>query len=751
MNRNNRKRSPSFFTDEDRRRQKREGVMILGIIAAVAILTYVEHRVVHFGADIPVSNAILMFILINISLLLLVLLIFLVFRNLVKLLYDRRRKVMGFQLRTRLAMAFVMLTLLPTTVLFFFSMSFITISIKFWFDVNVEAALEHSLDIGQQVYAKIEDTNRFCLEKISVDIIDQELLGPDKQLALSHFIQNAVTANRLQAVEIYSDSFHRTALAVSPERSGLAPKAISADHFQKVASPRHFVTLFQSSTAGELVRSIATLPFGIDRMAADGFVVVTDMIAGNLENDLAVISRGVQGYRQMKMIKGPYQLTYYIALSIVALLVVFCAVWFGFYLAKTISIPIQELAEGTRRVAGGDLDVTIDLVAGDEIGLLVNSFNKMTQDLRESRDQLERSARMLRLQNVEIEERRQFMEVVLKHVSAGVITLDSNGCITTMSQSAEKMLNLQAEALLNKKYLDLLDGQQLQFAKDIQADLDRTKNGFIERPVRVTINERLRSFLLHINSLTDEAKNPLGSVIVFDDLTEIEKAQRIAAWREVARRIAHEVKNPLTPITLSAQRLKRKYAHQIDEPVFTECVQMIIDHVGLIRNLVNEFSAYAKFPSVNPKASALAPVILETVSLYREGHPSVVFNVQIPDDLPELSLDHQQMKQAMINLVDNAISAIKSDGSIEITVTHDPILKLIRIEVADNGPGISDEEKIRLFEPYFSTKQSGMGLGLTIVNSIVADHFGMIQVQDNYPRGAKFVIELPSYDVGVQS
>jgi two-component system nitrogen regulation sensor histidine kinase NtrY len=233
-------------------------------------------------------------------------------------------------------------------------------------------------------------------------------------------------------------------------------------------------------------------------------------------------------------------------------------------------------------------------------------------------------------------------------------------------------------------------------------------------------------------------------VMVVDDLTELEKAQRMAAWREVARRIAHEVKNPLTPITLSAQRLQRKYGEIINESVFNECTQMIVNHVKLIRNLVNEFSTFARFPTADPKPCQLTPILEETVALYREGHTEVHFVIDIEEPLPNLNLDQQQIKQAFINLVDNAIAAIKNKGTISIIVIHDPILKLVRLEISDDGTGISDETKIRLFEPNFSTKKSGMGLGLTIVNSIITDHNGMIRVQDNQPKGAKFVIELPT-------
>jgi len=200
----------------------------------------------------------------------------------------------------------------------------------------------------------------------------------------------------------------------------------------------------------------------------------------------------------------------------------------------------------------------------------------------------------------------------------------------------------------------------------------------------------------------------------------------------------------LTPISLSAQRLKRKYSEQINQPVFDECTQTITDHVELIRNLVDEFSSFAKFPTANPKPCDLPPIIEETLALYKEGHQTINFKFNIIDDIPLLNLDRQQIKQAMINLMENAIASIKNDGSILITLTHDQILKIVRLEVSDNGAGISDEDKTRLFEPYFSTKKAGMGLGLTIVSTIVSDHNGMIRVQDNRPRGAKFIIEFPA-------
>ena len=729
--------------DADSKRRRREGILIIVIILVVALLTFVETRTIRFGADIPVSNAILMFTLININLLLLILLIFLVFRNLVKLLYDRRRKVMGAKLRTRLVVAFIVLTIVPTGVLFFFSINFITSSIEFWFNVPVEQALENSLRVGGKVYDRVEDNNLFFLERISYQIKAKKLLDPKKEKALSQYIKVVQREFNLDGVEVYGANTQRLSFSLAPELGNEDVGLVSAENLQKETSGTGVRSITQEIPYGELIKTIGTIPFGVKASEAGGFVVVTILIPPDLYQNLQSISDGFEEYQQIKLYKKPVQITYFISLSIVALLVLFCAIWFGFYLAKTISIPIRDLAEGTRRVAEGELSFTIGSVADDEIGSLVNSFNKMTRDLRTSREQLELSARKLRDQNIEIEEKRHYMEFVLKNVSAGVVTLDANGMVSTINKSAEKMLGVKSEEVLNKSFDKMLTVQNKDLAAEIMENLSLTRDASIEVALKLIIEGRPRSFLITVSALRDDTGQHMGIVMVFDDLTELEKGQRMAAWREVARRIAHEVKNPLTPITLSAQRLKRKYSQQLGESVFEECTQIIIDQVDLIRNLVNEFSSFARFPSANPKPCDLVPTIEETIALYREGHPNIKFEIQNTDDIPPLNLDRQQIKQALINLIDNAIGAITQAGIISFAVSHDPILKRIRIEVADNGPGISNEDKTRLFEPNFSTKKTGMGLGLTIVSTIIADHNGVISVQDNIPNGAKFVIELP--------
>ena len=719
-------------------------IIIAAILVVVALMTYAQNKLIHFGANFPISNTILMFTMTNINLLLLILMIFLVFRNLVKLLYDRRRKVMGSKLRTRLVIAFVSLTLIPASVMFFFSMGFITTSIDFWFNVPVEQALENSLHVGRQIYGITENSNAFYLERAAHQIKARKLLDTPKAKELLQYIEVVQRSFNLDAVEVYDTHARRIAQSIARDLNAQLFQPVSLEQLRKEFYPKSVSSFSQVISKGEVIRTVGPIPFGVKPVEAEAFLVLTVIIPPYLSENMASISRGFEEYQQIKLLKKPIQISYYITLSVVGLLVVFCAVWFGFYLAKSISIPIKELAEGTRRVAEGDLSFQIGPVGDDEIGSLVDSFNKMTHDLRLNRDQLELTSNKLREQNIEIEEKRQYMEIVLKNVSTGVVTLDESGFITTINKSAEKMLNISAAQVVGKNHVRLLKARYLTMAEKIIHGFKGIHNDSVELPLRVTIDGRPRSFMLHVSSLKNDSGRHIGIVVVFDDLTELEKAQRTAAWREVARRIAHEVKNPLTPITLSAQRLKRKYSRLIQEPVFDECTQMIIDHVDIIRNLVNEFSSFARFPSANPKPGEILPIIEETVALYREGHTAVRFEIRKSGIIPVINLDREQIKRAMINLVDNAVAAIHSDGAITISLSHEAAQKRVRVEVADTGHGISDDDKTRLFEPDFSTKVTGMGLGLAIVNTIVMDHHGTIRAEDNHPRGARFIFELPA-------
>lgn len=728
---------------ERRSRRKKEGVLILVILAIVVSLTMVETRISPLGKDFPLSSTVLMFILININLLLLLTLLLLVFRNLAKLYYEKKNNILGSKLKTRLTTAFITLALLPTTVLFFFSLQFISKSIAFWFNAPVEQTLESSLAVGQKLYEYIEEKNEFFAKRAAFQIDSRSLVLPENQTQLTRYTQVILRAFNRHAVEVYTPDAKRISLSLASELEPLYFGLLTTADLTKIPDKKLSTTIYQAIEEGEFLRTVCTIPFGLDPSKAQGFIVVTTLISPDLSENLKAILKGFEDYQQLKLTKRPVQISYYIALSIVALLVIFCAIWFGFQMAKSITIPIMKFAEGTQRITDGDLDYQIDFQTDDELGTLIKSFNSMTRQLATGRQQIALSGELLKQQYAELEKSRQYTEIVLKHISAGVISIDNAGTITTINKAAESMLAIKSTHILNKNYRQVVKGDYLAIAEKIYDQASQGHNS-LEIPLSASIAGVPKHFSLHYNILKDDTGQNMGAVLVFDDVTELEKAQRMVAWREVARRIAHEVKNPLTPIKLSAQRLKRKYGKQIQDDIFIRCTNTIVEHVDLIRNLVNQFSTFAKFPDTNFSQDRIENIILETIALYKDGLEKVDIQSHFGENIPFLKLDHQYMKQAFINLIDNAVSAVHKNGTIFIDVVYDEILKIVRIEVADNGKGISDMEKTKLFEPYFSTKKAGMGLGLAIVNSIISDHNGVIRVQDNQPRGAKFIIELPA-------
>ncbi|MFH2060118.1 MAG: ATP-binding protein [Pseudomonadota bacterium] len=729
--------------NDEKIRKKKEGFLILIILVVVGILTFIETQITNFGSDFPLSSTVLMFILINTNLLLLLALLLLVFRNLAKLYYEKKNNILGTKLKTRLVAAFIVLALLPTTVLFFFSIHFISTSIAFWFNTPVEQTLNSSLAVGQKLYEYIEEKNAFFAKRAAFQIDSRNLLDKENENKLTRYSQVIQRAFNRHAVEIYTPDAKRVSLSLASELERLHFGLLNSTEITDIPTGKTSKTISQTIKEGEFLRTIAAIPFDSEPKDAKAFIVITTLVSPDLSKNLQAILKGVEEYQQLKLAKKPAQISYYIALSIVALLVVFCAIWFGFQLAKSITIPIMKFAEGTQRVAAGDLNYQIDFETDDELGTLIKSFNSMTTELATGREQIALSGQMLQQQNAELEKSRQYTEIVLKNISAGVVSLDKKGVITTINKAAESMLNIDSANILNQNFRQVLKPDFLQIANKIYDQISQGQES-LEIPISITISGTPKHFSLNYNTLKNDQDQNIGAVLVFDDVTELEKAQRIAAWREVARRIAHEVKNPLTPIKLSAQRLKRKYGKQIQDDIFNNCTDTIVEHVDLIRNLVNQFATFAKFPDANAAQCKIENIIIETIALYKDGLENVDIRSRFGDNIPVLKLAQQHMKQAFINLIDNAVHAVNKDGMILIDVTYDNILKIVRIEIADNGKGISDNEKTRLFEPYFSTKKSGMGLGLAIVSSIISDHNGVIRVQDNKPRGAKFIIELPA-------
>jgi two-component system nitrogen regulation sensor histidine kinase NtrY len=507
------------------------------------------------------------------------------------------------------------------------------------------------------------------------------------------------------------------------------------------------VSRIQSLGAGELIRAIVPIHSSKKTGPVEAAVVVSYYLPQSLVRKMVGISNAYSDYKRLKLTQSPIKANYIIFLSIVTLLIIFAAIMFGFHLAKNITGPVKVLAEGTQQVAEGNLDVYIDLPeSDDEIGSLVDSFNKMAQDLNTNKTQLEQTYENLLEINTELDQRRKYMEIVLNNVAAGVISLDKEGRITTVNRSVGKILGLHVEDFLDENYRDILPPLYLEKVESILDEVDRTSYITFEKEIALNLPEKTLDLSTYITPLKDEKGAYLGLVTVLEDVTERQRAQRIAAWREVARRIAHEIKNPLTPIQLSAQRLRRRYWDKLPEDgnVFDECTSTIISNVEILKNMVNEFNNFARMPATSPAPNDLLQVINETIPLYRQAHRDIAFSFDESQKTPIFNFDKDQIKRALINILDNAVAATEEKGSIAIRTFYDSTMKLAGVEIADDGCGIPAVIKARLFEPYFSTKKSGTGLGLSIVASIISDHHGYVRIRENLPKGTVFRIELPT-------
>jgi len=713
----------------DQRRRRNE-LIIIGIIAIlIVLLTTLEMKIPQVGEQIPIANNIIIFSLININVILILLLIFLVIRNLVKLVFERKREILGAKLRTKLVVAFMSLTLIPTFLLFFVAVGFITNSVDHWFKAQVEQSLQGSLEVAQTYYRDFANQCVSSARQISKHLVHQSIVKNGK-----------FTAPMKETLELKRQEYHLSALGLFI-KDGEGSIRVEDPTLKTISitPPKDLLEVGFSGKEisrtlpvgeGEMITGIAPLIPSSDRGEVIGVVVASYFIPKSLAGKMREISQAFVDYKQLKVLKKPIKFSYMMALLMVTLLIVFSAIWFGIRLARDITGPIKELAEATHRIAEGDLNVRIEMKASDEIGKLVQSFNQMTGDLQVSRS--------------ELEQRKKYMEIVLKNVAAGVISIDNRGVITTINTSAEQMLEVKGQDILEKKFTEVLNREYVEKIEEMLEELRMSQKDSIERQVTVQLSGKSLSLLINLTTLKDEEGKTLGFVAVFDDLTQLMKAQRVAAWREVARRIAHEIKNPLTPIQLSAQRLRKRYLEKLgqDGAVFDECTSTIVKQVEELKGMVNEFSNFARMPASNPTPNHLNEIIQETLVLFKEAHKETRFDF-IPQDLPVLNLDRDQMKRVMINLIKNSLAAIEKDGEIKIETSYDPKLQMVRLEVSDNGCGIPDEDKGKLFEPYYSTKKSGTGLGLTIVNAIIADHNGYIRVRDNKPKGTTFLIELP--------
>jgi two-component system, NtrC family, nitrogen regulation sensor histidine kinase NtrY len=710
---------------DEAKRRKREGLAILITSVVVLAFAYFEVQLPDVSSEYSLSNNIVFFLLININIILLILLVFLVVRNLVKLVFERKRGILGSRLRVRLVIAFVGLSLVPTLLLFVIAGGFVTRSFERWFDIQVETALQGSLEIGQTYYQNSANNALFYARQLSRRVTEQGLFETGRRSDLKEFIQTKQREYNLGTVELFSPDHLPVVVAFNDQvPTGVSIKA-EADFLNRALRGLE-VTRTQAFGEGDVIRG--GVPIYDSGKRIQGVVVVDYYVPKSITKRALEISRSYEQYKHLGFLKNPVKNSYILTLLLVTLVIIFAATWFGLYLAKGITIPIQQVAAGTHEVAHGNWDYQIEAAGDDELGTLVESFNQMTRDLKKS--------------NLELLRRGKFVETLLANITAGVIAVDPSGRITSWNKAAEQMLAVSASAALGKNYREAFESEPLIVMRDLIDNLKDRESS--ETELQIQLPDHLLTVFATAATLRDDANDSLGVMIFLEDITQIQKVQRMEAWREVARRIAHEIKNPLTPIQLSAERLRKRYAKllQGDGAVLDKCTTTIIQQVVELKNLVNEFSQFARLPTAQPVPNDLNLIVQDALFLFKEGHNHIDFEFR-QGELPALELDREQIKRVMINLLDNAVAAVADGGQIQISTAYDRARNTVYLEVADDGCGMAPEARVRIFEPGFSTKKQGTGLGLTIVNQIVEDHRGYIRVRNNEPRGTRFVIELP--------
>jgi two-component system nitrogen regulation sensor histidine kinase NtrY len=733
--------SPLETASPDQHKRRRERILIAVTLVLVVAITSLEVHLVHQGGQ-PVTGSLLAFGLLNINTFLLLLFTFLIFRHLSKLFLERRRKVFGSRLRTRLVLAFITLTLMPTLFLFFMAWQLISSRVDYSWDRQVEQSLQQALDVNRNVAEQLKGKLLASGRVVSLELMNREDWRQEEPSSLAAFLKQRLEAFHLTGLEVLDPQGVVLAASFTPDLERLPPY-IPPQHDQ--ATPASEKIIRKTISQGELL----TLPVPLRDAAGslEGYVVVRQLIPQARLLQIAAATQSLQALRQRHLLFSPVKVSHYLTLIIVTLIAMMAAIWLAFYMAREITTPIRQLAEGTVKVAGGNYDIHIDQEGRDEIGFLVQSFNKMTQDLQQSQTQLAAAYRQLSDSHTLISTQKRDMEILLKNVAAGVIGIDAAGRVTNINDSAAQMLHLQREEVLGQDCRMLLPPGEYNRMAEVVAAARKSPRGMVEKHLHLVLPDQTLYLLVKTTALRDDAGQDLGAVVVFEDLTELERAQRLAAWREVARRIAHEVKNPLTPIRLATQRLQRRFNGRLgeDEQVFEECTKIITNQVDELKNLVDEFSRFARLPQLNLAPQDLNALIQETLRLYQEVQPRINLEFHADPALPPLLLDREQVKRMLLNLLDNALASISGRGAISVSIKGDPSRERVELVVADTGVGVSDRDKIQIFEPYFSTKRGGTGLGLAIVNSIVSQHQGTIRVEDNVPRGSRFIIDIPMY------
>ncbi|SHN67912.1 sensor histidine kinase [Desulfovibrio litoralis] len=702
-------------------------LLIFLMIPVVAML-----QVQYFGIDSFIFLA-----LFNVNLVIVLLILFVVIRNGIKLLLEKRNKVLGSNLKTKLVGTFMGLTIIPCALMFLISTKFVQISVDFWFQEQVEQSINSALEVGQIIFQKLDER----LEK-SAQLIDVQLPLTTTEATNSNETSTDNRAELInQILETQKTQLHLSFIAEYSQKNNLMFWS-GENRFEKIAetalnsvgqealNDRGFYSLVISDNNKDF-------SVGILKRSNQHLLVFGENLGFGFKEKLEQISSGVKEYKRLKKHKLPLKWMLYLSLGIVSMLIILGAMWIAFKIAQSLTSPVQLLVDATERISKGDLSVRITETYHDELGSLIHSFNKMGGDLELNQTKLKEQA-------LALEQHSQYITTVLDNIASGVISLNHEGKVTTANKVALDLFKLSEKEFIGHYIHEFLSEEEIKTIKTIQTYLSR-KNRSWKKQVTLHIGDKNQRLLISADSLKEKNNQDSGIVIVFEDIAELERMQRMEAWREVAKRVAHEIKNPLTPIKLSAERLQRKFGREINDPAFAQCTGVIVRQVENMQSMVQEFSAFAKVPEVVLKETDLIPILNDTVTLFKNSHQHIKFICEYPETMPHLYLDADAIQRAFINIIQNAVDALDNaeNPEIKIICTQNKQNYTLNIDFIDNGSGISPEEQERIFEPYFSMKKSGTGLGLTIVRSIINDHKGYIKALDNDGKGLIIRVELP--------
>ena len=727
---------------------------ILALIAALVGMSVLADRSAEMSPDF--LTEVVVYALSAGVLTMLIALVFVLARNIIKLVVERRRGLPFSQFRAKLVLALLGLTIVPSLLVLIVGGQLILTSTARWFADPVETILKSATSIASEYYREHQTQVASHAARIAGGLPSDALSAGDVA-PVRRAIETHVRQGRVGLVEVYRTPAGSAPVQLvgveSSELARIRSRGSSEKLVARVAAgSSETLALDPVEGGGDMVRAAAPVRDGAGRTV--GVVVASDMLSGSVAQQSRRITDAYEGYRQLIVLRPALEGVYLSIFWMMTLMILVSATWMGLYLAKRITRPIQLLAAGAREIGAGRLDYRIELESRDEFGALVEAFNTMAGELAASQQKLERSRLDLERKHLEVEQRRRYIETVLERIATGVVSIGGNGQIETINTAAVRLLGIDADAI-GRPAFEVFGREDL---RPLQQVVSRARNPSSGPPVQeIALTREGRE--VHLSAaatlLQSDGTAPAGVVLVFDDVTPLIRTQRVAAWRDVARRLAHEIKNPLTPIQLSAERLRRQFsaAPPAAKALIDECTSTIVTEVDSLKGLVDEFAQFARMPAPKAVPTDLNAVLAETAGLYSGILKQVSLQRDFSEPLPRVRIDVEQIRRVVINLVDNAVEALggsnappRPDGSaptIRIGTRHDAVNGVVRITIADNGPGIPPADRDKLFMPYYSTKRRGSGLGLAIVRRIVAEHGGAIDVADNVPSGTVFTIELP--------